>query len=560
MNNNDNFKKKKTSKLTSFLSNQFDAWFGDENQTVNQGHVEDTPLNMVGNEFFGNDPTNAKESADGRDSLSNKELPEDRSERYAIFQAMAKDPTLSEGLDMHISHALAPDNRTGSIFHLEATKPEFEEIVKELNKTVIPLINKDIAAWAKTTCIYGVNYVRPYAEEGIGITHFEANYYTLPHYTREYERRGLLAGFTNQHLRESDNAGTVTLAPPWKMIPLKIPFFTPNPNVEPNNYSGKLYSLNDEFRFQSIIETQNYGTSFLENAYVPWRDLSEGLDSLRASRKNASRIDRLITAAVGDLDPTAASDYLYLLGEHLKEAAEEAKEQHRANGTVPTVQTSILPAMEGGKGGVNIDTHSTDPNIQHIEDILFSLKRLAASIGIDVSLLGWADSMSGGLGEGGFFQTAIQAARRAAWIRLAAENFINSACLLHVWYRLKKAVPQGQELPWKVVFNSMNTALEEQENADREARGNFATVVATLVDTIQQGSTGQSPTLSKMLLKGTLDTDEETLKIILTELQKGKSENESDDDMFSSLQELNKLDEPKLIELLLSRLMEMKND
>lgn len=547
-------KPKKNGLAESFmnlLSSQFPAH--DENVNETNATLEDDPIGGGGVGYSHLDAVHGHIDNDGeseRDSLSVYKRPIDRASKYSLIQEILQDPTANEGLDIHISYALAPDSKKNLCFELEATAPEHEKLIAELNARLTPKISKKLAAWAKISAAFGINFVRPYCKEGVGITHFQCDYFTMPNFIRKYEKAGLLAGYTSQHLRDQKK-GNVSLAPPWALLEIKIPFFEPNMNIEPNKYDGNLYSLYDDVLDQTAVEAQDYGTSFLEYSFEPYHDFKEALESLRASRRNASRIDRLIATQLENLDPIAAAEYLNLLAQQMKSNSEYIEQRHRQQGTKPLINDSIIPVQGGAKGGVTIDTQSTDPNIQHIEDLMLHLKRYTSSFGLDLSLLGWADSMSGGLGEGGYFQTSIQAARRSLWIRQACEEFILDSLDLDFWFKYKKVLPDGVKKPWKVKFFSQNSAIEEQENMERESKANFATIVATLIDTIALGSTNNSPTLKKILLNGVLDVTEETLTEILNELDKPK-EGEKEG-LMSSLSGMSELEQ---LEFLLGKLSE----
>lgn len=539
--------------ILDFIGSQFAAF---DNNEENKGnlHLEDNPLGVGSN--IGNDHSHVSDNPNDdsiaeRDSVKDVALPRDRGSRYVLYNEMARDATLSEALDIHLSYALSQDRRTGRCVNLVSTAPEHDEMVREINARLMPIISENLARWTKTMIVYGVGYVRPYAKEGEGITHFQHDYYTLPHFIRRYEKGGLIAGYTSQHLRKTADKSSVQLAPPYSLLELKIPFFHADVSMQPNDHDGQLYSLFDEVFDRKPVETQDYGTSFLEFAYEPWCDFKEALASLIASRRNASRIDRLITAQLDNLDPVAAADYINLIGQQLKSDLTHAEKVNKRSKTRPLINNSIIPVQGGSKGGVTIDQSQTSSDIQHLEDVYLHLKRAVASIGVDLSLVGWGDSVSAALGEGGVMQSSIQAARRSAWIRQACNEFINDAVTLDYWYRNKKLIPNSDTLPWRVEFSSSNTAIKEQDGLERESKANYAVLVASLIDTVMQGSSAKSETLKTELLSGVLDVDGEQIKVILKELNAVPA---ADEDQLNS--SLGGVDQTDLMRALMGKLTE----
>lgn len=460
-----------------------------------------------------------------RDLIRDGKMPSDRFSRYRIYHQMSEDGTIAAALEQHLAYALSVDPVTGLSMYLEAKDEKDAEYVKRLQSEVVKPINDMIDSWAMPMCIYGVNYVRPYCVLGHGIVSWEANYYTLAKNIREYERAGLLAGFTSENLKTRNNGEQVNLAEPWALIPLKIPQWHPDLNTEPTTYGTDGYSLYSDINSRKPIETQNYGKSLLHSAYEPWVKLLDSIRSMQASRNNASRIDRLVSVSTDNLDTGMAAEYINLVADQLRTDREEASRNAERKGIFPTVWTSIIPVMSGGaKGGVSIDTHSVDPNIAHIEDIMFHVKRMCGSLGIDPAMLGFGDLLAGGLGEGGYFRTAIQAALRANLIRKAVTTFVMRAIDIHTAFRDGKVWQEGDE-PFVLRFNSLNTAIAQEEAAAAESRVNYATLVVTLLDMLEQSSLSGSRTAKDYVYKSLLQFDPELTKEILDELANKVSDN-----------------------------------
>lgn len=420
-------------------------------------------------------------------------LPIDRVSAYAIFEEMAKSPTVHAALSIHVTYALAPDKKTGRAFVIspkDASDKEAVDRCAELTADLGDMINNGLPSWAMIMAVFGVAYVRPYAKEGVGITGIESSYYTLPYFVREYYQGHQLTGFAGDYLTDAVSGQTV-LADPWVLVPMKTPYWKPTAALMPVHTNGKAYSLLAGQDEKEIIETQNYGTSFLESSYDPWLNLIGSLKALKAIRYNSAKIDRLIALTTDTLDVANAANYTRTVSQSLKRNSDMLQRRANSNLAMPTVMNHLIPVMGNGKNGITIDTQSIPADINGIEDVMFHLRQLAASLGVDSTMLGWADQMSGGLGEGGWQQTAIQAALRANWIRAAAKQTIERLIDIHLAYKYGKTY-LGEDRPFTVSFHSMNTAIQEEENRELDTRANFVTLMVQVMDAI-----GNSEKMSK---------------------------------------------------------------
>ncbi|EGR0306914.1 phage portal protein [Vibrio alginolyticus] len=498
--------------------------FFNENDDKESGISFESGAGYTGSPFHDRenqlDESNGALTNDGRKSSDRfflHKLPKDRFMLYPILKEMAEDSTIDAALNLHLGHALSVSNDNGMAVYLHPTDEKCAEYVGRLNRELLTPINENLMNWTYSTLVYGVNYVRPYTKEGVGITHFEANYYTLPNQIREYERSGELAGFTAEYLQTRANGEQVRLAEPWALIPLKMPIWRPDMDIPPVNYTGQRYSLYDDAYSRMPIETQNYGTSILLTCFEAWSMLRQSIAALGASRVNASLIDRMVAVNTDGLDAAGAAEYINMVADQMKQDRQEVVDRSRKLGFIPTVINTLLPFMGGAKGGLQIDTFTTDPNISHIEDIMFHLKRLAGTLGVDPSMLGFGDLLSGGLGEGGFFRTSIQSALRANQIRAAVVTFVKRALDIHTIYRDGK-VWNDNDMPFEIRFNSLNTAIEQEKSAAMESQANYATMLTTVLDLIEQSPIGKSPKLKNHLYTSVVGLDSELANEVISEL------------------------------------------
>lgn len=450
-------------------------------------HNQNIPPGGIFEGFIGDTVASGQAAAEssGENGQAINELPADRRAQYIHYEAMSSDPTISSALLMHISHALSAKSDTGEIISIESIGDEKNPFVLDLRNSLMGQVNENCQNWAFNAAKLGLWYLRVYGEDKKGISLLRSDYYTHPRSITEYCRAGQLVGFISAY--QQPITGGIELMPPWSFVPFKIPVWK-NPATEPFRVdAARPFDIaTDDYMSEAISETQNYGHSLLESAYGPWTDLIQSIVSLNMSRKNAARLERMVGVNTGRLDPKKAAQYLNIVAEQFQKTDNANAKQSLLKGWVQTVVNHFLPVFsQDGKGRLDISTLEGNANIDGIQDVMFHVQRLGSALGIDPSLLGFGELLSGGLGDGGFFRVSVLAAMKAAMLRKAIRDGVERLCEIHIAYKYGKVFLPGEK-PWRVVFNSVSSALEREERENLEGRVGMATGIVQMVGLYDQ--------------------------------------------------------------------------
>jgi len=453
------------------------------------------------------------------------ELPTDRLLKYKILRVMADDPTIDSALKMHIAHALSARSDTGEIISIESTSDKDDPMTIDLRNTFKEIVNKNVQHWAYNAALHGIWFARVYGEKGAGVQLVRSDYYTQPQYMRMFERAGQQAGFVSSY-QQATRQGRIALMEPWKFATFRIPIWKSESSIEPFRLDGSVIDISDDdYAAEGIIESQNYGASIIETAFSPWMDLQEAILSMNMSRKNAARTERLIGVHTGKLNPSRAAGYLNTVAGQLHKVSQANYKQSLRRGYVQTVINHLIPVFGDGKGQLDVSSMSGDPNLDGLADIDFHVKRLGSALGVDPSLLGFGEMLSGGLGDGGFFRVSVLAAIKANMLRRAILDGLESLFDVHIAYKFGKVFLPGEK-PWRIVFNSVSSALEREERENMEGRINFATMVAQLVQLIDAEFTAvDRNALANYMFTDVIKIDEEKFSKIFPAKIKGEEGN-----------------------------------
>lgn len=491
------------------------------------------PVGTVGGGIATAEQGNAQGVFSSEEAHLVRQLPRERQARYLALEIMAEDPTIDCAIKMHMAHALSARSDTGQVVSIESVTDDKDPIVNDLRNTLQARINRELNEWGYNAAVYGAHYVRVYGEPHKGITNIRSDYYTHPRFVKKFEKAGQLAGFTTTYQGTSGVHSQIRLMPPWAFVGFEVPQWKNASNTEPVNIGMVPVDLSSEdYAAEAMVESQEYGSSLIETAYQPWLDLLDAICSLNASRRNAARLERLIGVSTGRLDPEKAAKYLNLISSQILNTDREIANQSLRRGFVQTVVNRLFP-MWGDRARLDINTVQGTPDINGLEDVLFHVKRLGGALGVDPSMLGFGDFLSGGLGDGGFYRVSIMAAMKANFLRQAIQNGVQRLCEIHVAYKHKKIFLAGQQ-PWRIVFNSVSTALEREEQENLESRTNIASGLAGIIATLdQEYTTTDRRALMNFLWTHVLKKDEESFKNVFPEnmaAQTPPSTGEDDED------------------------------
>lgn len=109
--------------------------------------------------------------------------------------------------------------------------------------------------------------------------------------------------------------------------------------------------------------------------------------------------------------------------------------------------------------------------------LMINLRRLAGGLGMDLSLIGWADMLAGGLGDGAAFHTSAQVMRRSMLIRQACIDAFNHLMSIH-WGIKYNEWFEPQDYPWQFDFYSDQSAAATEMLNNKQNRANTLAIVA----------------------------------------------------------------------------------
>lgn len=412
-----------------------------------------------------------------------------RQQLYQKWQQMTTDPLIAGSMRIHVQAALGGDENNGDMVFVEPTAKaradkSLKKMVDEIAAELAPLLNRIAVPTAYNGVCYGDGYARLYTKRGKGVTDACANEMMLPPLIQPYEvgnETKVCVVAIGQKGREKLTMNQIAR--------LKMPRMIYSPQPLAIEKAWRTHVLEDDVDKLPLMPSLA-GGSFLAEAEAQYDNFVAAMQGLVGQRVLDSIDESILTVQAQGMTKEQRQGLLQSIKQILersKQVADEAVKTGRPflgriRHILPVLGEKQITAVQGlnssgGSGAGRAGNIST-------EDVLFHAKVLCGALGTDITQLGFADQMSGGLGEGGFFRTSVQSAERSKTIREALVDFYNHIIEIHVAYRYGRYF-EPTERPWEIGFFGTIAAMEAERQKTALDSAQTGLVIMQLLDQLK---------------------------------------------------------------------------
>ena len=388
--------------------------------------------------------------------------------RQAIYNKWAQmegDGVVSTAIGLLVTSALGGHETSGQLIFIEKAPdaehdPRLGKIAEEISTSLSVLFNRVAHQVAYTGAAFGDAYARIYSDER-GVYDLYADELVRPQLVQPFERGSRTVGFViytgKKHFERLDAS---------QMARLKMPRTTWIPQHGVYEKSMRLAITEDDVDQLPILPGM-VGGSMLYNAEDAYDNWTASLAGLVGQRWIDSIDEQTVGVNLEAMTREQQDQFVGSVKTMLTNSKQYAERAYKTGKPIMERIRHILP-MFGEKQLIVFGSGSQSGRASNltIDDVMLHARLLSGALGVDLSMLGFADQMSGGLGEGGFFRVSAQAAERARVIRVALAEFFDAVIDIHTLKRYGM-VFEANKRPWRINFFGSISALEAERQRTR---------------------------------------------------------------------------------------------
>lgn len=444
--------------------------------------------------------------------------------RAAIYQKlhyMSGDPLCAGALRLNVTMALGGHETTGDVVFIEPI-PEVEKdaarlkIVKELQRDLTIMFNQIAPQVAFNGAAFGDGYARPYLEDRVGLVGLYTDELVHPTLVQPYEKGSKTVGYVVSTGEKFMERLTIK-----QLVRMKMPRMAYTSQMRVIEKAAKLQLIEDDIENLPILPSL-IGGSLLESAEEAFDNFQAALAGLVGQRILSSIDESMLSVNLDGMTVDQRKELMGSIKSMLKASKDRAETAIKTNTPVTQRLFHLFPTF-GDKQVAQISQFQGTGGSQSysVDDVMFHAKMLTGQMGIDLSMLGFADILTGGLGEGGFFRTSAQAAERSRLIRVGLSQFFDDLVDLHTLHKYGWVFDK-HDRPYKINFYGSISALENENMASKERAANSTMVLVQTLDMMK--NMGLPEDTNKLILSKHMKVEDEMANEIAKGLSKAKKD------------------------------------
>lgn len=439
---------------------------------------------------------------------------------YDKWAQMESDPIVSSAVKLLVTSALGGHETSGDIVFIEKrpaadNDEKLGKIVEEIREDLSGILNRAAYPMAYLGSVFGDSYARIYTDSR-GVVDLYVDELVRPPLVQPFDRGSRTVGFAiytgERNFQRLDTT---------QMARLKLPRSQWVPQHGVFEKSLKIALETDDVNSLPLMPAMA-GGSLIYPAEDPYDKLTASLLGLVGQRWMDSIDEQMLTVNLNDMSQDMQKRFMNSIKDMLKRSKDIAEDavkggrpvMERIRHIVPVFGEKQLTRIEGGGQNGRSDRIT-------IEDVMLHARLLSGAIGVDLSMIGFADQMSGGLGEGGFFRTSAQAAESARVIRVALAESFNHIIDMHTLKRYGMVFPANQR-PWRINFYGSISALEAERQ--RTLNDGMGVGIGLTQAIAAMREMGASKKILEAFLTDTMQLDEEQAKLYAELAETGKGD------------------------------------
>ena len=455
-----------------------------------------------------------------------------RQQIYQKWSEMEATPICATAAKVLVTTALGGHENTGQSVFLEKSpactgNKQLEKIADEIISDLTEIINKSIFTMSYRGAIYGDSYTRIYTKDKVGIVDLYTDEMYHPSLIIPFQQGSKTVGFivTNNSQKILEKLSVE------QMARFEMPRSQWIPQQAINQKSFKIDSTIDDISQLPVIMSM-VGGSILYPAESPYDQLMSALASLNAQRIRDAVDEAYLTVDMESMTKEQQSRTIDSIKKMLTTTKNLVDNAIIANKPFNSILRHILP-VNGQKQITNITPLSASrTSTISVDDVMFNARLLSASVGVDLSMIGFSDQLTGMFGDGGMGRVNAMTTEQSRSIRVGTRKYVQDLIDIHT---LKKygMVFLPENRPVQVNFYGSILAYEAELQSSKV---NAAAAGMTLIQAIQMFKDGGATKeqMQTMLVKQFM-LDEDEAKIYAT-IVDAKPPMEEDSSGFSGEQ------------------------